>query len=82
MQPHIVRFVHGVRSASRPRALTENTPNKWRIRKFDYAFATDTLGGPKCSMMVATDSIHGSIFAAVARRKGGQDDSAMQSFQH
>ena len=31
MKPHIVRFVHGVRSASRPRDLTENTPNKWRI---------------------------------------------------
>ena len=33
VKPHIVRFVHGVRSASRPRALTENTPNKWRIRR-------------------------------------------------
>ena len=32
MKPHIVRFVHGVRSASRPRALTENTTNKWGIR--------------------------------------------------
>ena len=31
MKPHIVRFEHGVRSASRPRALTEHTPNKWRI---------------------------------------------------
>ena len=29
MNPHIVRFVHGVRSASRPRAMTESTPNKW-----------------------------------------------------
>ena len=37
--------------------------------EFDDAFATDTLGGPKISMMVATDSIHGSIFAVVARRK-------------
>ena len=25
MKPHVVFFVHGVRSASRPRALTENT---------------------------------------------------------
>ena len=33
-------------------------------------------------MMVATDSIHGSIFAVVARRKGGQDDHVMQSFQN
>ena len=33
-------------------------------------------------MMVATDSIHGSIFADVARRKGGQDDYVMQSFQN
>ena len=32
--------------------------------------------------MVATDSIHGSIFAVVARRKGGQDDCVMQSFQN
>ena len=32
-------------------------------------------------MMVATDSIHGSIFAVVARRKGGQDDYEMQSFK-
>ena len=46
------------------------------VIEFDYAFATDTLGDPnrKISMMVATDSIHGSIFAVVARRKGGQDD--------
>ena len=38
MKPHIVLFVHGVRCASRPRALMENKPNKWRIwlvvRKF------------------------------------------------
>ena len=33
-------------------------------------------------MMVATDSIHGSIFTVVARRKGGQDDYVMQSFQN
>ena len=50
--------------------------------EFDYAFATDTTGGPKISMMVATDSIHGSMFAVVARRNGGQDDYVMQSFQN
>ena len=44
--------------------------------------ATDMPRGPKISMMVATDSIHGSIFAVVARRKGGQDDYVMQSFQN
>ena len=33
-------------------------------------------------MMVATDAIHGSNFAAVARRKGGEDDCVMQSFQN
>ena len=49
---------------------------------FDDAFATDTLGGPKISMMVATDSIHGSVFAVVARRKGGQDDYVMLSFEN
>ena len=53
------------------------------IIEFDYAFATDALGDPnrKISMKVATDSIHGSIFAVVARRKGGQDDYVLQSFQ-
>ena len=50
--------------------------------EFDYAFGTDTPGGPKISMMVATDSIQGSIFAVVARRKGSQDDYVMQSFQN
>ena len=50
--------------------------------EFDYAFATDTPGGPKISMMIATDSIHGSIFAVVAKRKSGQDDYVMQSFQN
>ena len=50
--------------------------------EFDYAFATDTRGGSKISMMVATDSVHGSIFAVVARRKGGQDDDVMQIFQN
>ena len=39
--------------------------------EFDYAFATDAPGDPKMSMIVATDSIHGSLFAVVARRKGG-----------
>ena len=33
-------------------------------------------------MMVATDSTHASIFAVVARKKGGQDDYVMQSFQN
>ena len=50
--------------------------------EFDYAFATDTLGGPKISMMVVTDTAHGSILAVAARRKGGQDDYVMQSFQN
>ena len=52
--------------------------------EFDYAFATDMPGDPnrKISMMVASDSIHGSIFAVVARRKGGQDDNVMQSFHN
>ena len=53
-------------------------PERIPVIDFDYAIATDTPGGPKISMMVATDSIHGSIFAVVARRKGGQDDYVMQ----
>ena len=47
MKLHIVLSVPGVRSASRPRALTENTPNSCDnaehipVIEFDYAFATD-----------------------------------------
>ena len=54
------------------------------VIEFDYAFATDTPGDPNriTSMMVATGSIHGSVFAVVARRRGGQDDYVMQSFQN
>ena len=52
------------------------------VIEFDDAFATDTNGGPKISMMFAADSIHGSIFAVVCRRIGGQDDFVMQSFQN
>ena len=77
MKPHIVLSVHGVRSASRPRALTENTPNSWGTRNFflvigfECAFATDTLGDSnrRISMMVATDSIHGSIFCCFGKEK-------------
>ena len=54
-------------------------PDHIPVIDFEYAFATDTLGGPKISMMVATESSHGSIFAVVARKKGGQDDYVMQS---
>ena len=52
--------------------------------EFDYAFATDTPGdlNRKISMMVATDSVHGTIFAVVARSKVCQDDYVMQSFQN
>ena len=50
--------------------------------EFDRAFATGKPGGPKIFMMVATDSIHGSIFAVVARRKGGQHYHVMQSFRN
>ena len=56
-------------------------PEHIPVIEFDYAFATDTRGGPKISMMVATISIHESILAVVARRTDGQDDCVMQSFQ-
>ena len=51
--------------------------------EFEQAFAIDAPGDPnrRISMMVATDSIHGLMFAVVARRKGGQDDYVMQGFQ-
>ena len=52
------------------------------MSEFDYAFATDTPGGPKISMMVATGSIHGSIFAVVAMRKGGQGPLCDAEFQN
>ena len=37
--------------------------------EFDYAFAIDTPGGPKISMMVATDSTHGTIFCCSGKEK-------------
>ena len=54
------------------------------VIEFDHVFATDTLRDPntKISMMIATDSMHGSNFAVVARRTGGQDDCVIQSFQN
>ena len=55
-------------------------PEHILVIEVDYAFATDMLGGPKISIMVATDSIHGSIFAVVARRKCGQDDKCDAEF--
>ena len=59
---------------------TEHVP----VIECDYAFAIDTLGDPirKISMLIATDSVHGSIFAVVARREGGQDDHVTQGFQN
>ena len=59
-------------------------PEHILLIEFDYAFATDTPGDPnkKISITVATDTIHGSIVAVGARRKGGQDDFVMQSFQN
>ena len=57
-------------------------PEHFPVIEFDYAFATDTPGSPKISMMVARDSFHGSIFAVVAMRKGCQDDYVMQSFHN
>ena len=54
------------------------------VVEFDYAFATDMPCDPnrKISMMVATDSSHGSIFVVVALRQSGQDDHVMQRFQN
>ena len=43
-------------------AIQVVNPEHIPLIEFGYAFATDTPGGPKISMMVATDSIHGSIF--------------------
>ena len=84
MKPHIVFSVHGVRPASSPdeeQVKLLKTPEHIPVAEFVYAFATDTPGGQRISMMVATGSIHGSVFAVVARRKGGQDCYVMQSSQ-
>ena len=52
------------------------------VIEFDYTFGSDRPGDPerKISMLVATDSIHKSVFAVQARRKGSSDEYAMQSF--
>ena len=65
---------------TKPLGNAEHIP----VIEFDYAFATDIPGDPnrKISMTVATDSIHGLIFAVLARRKGGQDDFVMHSSQN
>ena len=54
------------------------------VIEFVYAFPTDPPGdlNRKILMMIATDSIHGSIFAVVARRKDGQNDYVILIFQH
>ena len=44
-------------------------PEHVPVIEFDYAFATDTLGGPKIVMMFVVDSVHGSIFAVVRRKR-------------
>ena len=78
MKPHIVLSVHDAseicKSPDGKHTRQLGKPEHFPVIEFDYAFATDTPGGPRISMTVATDSIHGSIFAVVARRKGGQDD--------
>ena len=69
------------KSPDEKRTKQLKNPEHLLVTLFVCAFATDTPGGPRISMMVATESIHGSIFAVVARRKGGQDCYVMQSFQ-
>ena len=67
-----------------------NTPNSWVMRNTVLQFSLVTrsqqtslvIPTGRFFMMVATESIHGSIFAVVARKKGGQDDYVMQSFQN
>ena len=76
---HIVLSVLGVRFASRPGSLThtkhlENTAHILLI-EFDYALAHN-----KHPWRFPT--VHGTMIAVVARRKSGQDDYVMQSFQN
>ena len=58
------------KSPDKKHAKQVGHPEHLPVIEFDYVFATDTSGSPKFSMMVATDSIHGSIFAVVARWLG------------
>ena len=88
-KPHISSFpclVRGLRQGQEPRRRKHETTsghgtpcNSVRLH-----VRNGHLGDPnrKISMMVATDSIHGSIFAVVARRKGGQEDYVMHRFQN
>ena len=71
------------RSPDGKHAKQVGNPEHIPVVDFNYAYATDALGDPirRISMIVATDSIHGSIYAVVARRKGGQDDYVTQSCQ-
>ena len=58
-------------------------PEHIRVIEFDYAFATDAPGDPnrRISLWLRQIQFMGSVFAVVARRKSGQDDYVMQSFQ-
>ena len=46
-------------------------PEHIPVIEFDYAYATDAPGDPnrRISMMVATDSIHGSVFCCCGKEK-------------
>ena len=88
MKSHSVRFVHGVRSASRPRVLTENTPNKWGIRStFPWLSLITRLLQTRLTnrkfrwWLRQTQFMDWWLFV-VSMRKGGQDDYVRHSFQN
>ena len=75
MKPHIVRFVHWcvmcvkAKSPDGRHAKQVGNPEHILVIVFDYAFATDMLGGPKISTMAATDPIHGLIFCCCGKER-------------
>ena len=67
MKLHIVYFVRGVRICVKAKSpdgkhvKQVGNPEHIPVIEFDYAFATDTPGGPKISMMVATQAHASSL---------------------
>ncbi len=51
------------------------------VIELDYTFGSERPGDVECkaTLLVATDSIHSSVMAVLARKKGSQDECSVQS---
>ena len=87
----ILPIVHsglGARSVSKPKPLMENISDSTRGEEqipsieFDYTFGSGRVGDPlqEISMLVAVDSVHKSVLAVQARRKGSSDEYVVSAF--